>query len=353
MLRPMRLLFLPILAIAANAPVHADILIGSWGDGATPQIMRAFADTANGNVAPLRQLGGTSTGFLTPIGGAYEPVEGVVYVADFYGQSIRVFPSAASGDIAPKRVLTSAYVGQVRSIAIDVAHDEMFYTSTCCVWTFDRTASGNGFFKRYVQWGGLSGSVTQQNSPNGLIYLSATDQLAETDTDSAAPYTPKVLVFDRIASGNTAPARVIKGASTQLGSYAGALAYDAPSRKLFVGAYTDNGASSHSARVLVFDDTANGNVAPLRVIGGANTGLELSGSGSVGGIAIDPQRQRLIVSIYDYNIAANSKLLVFDIAANGNVAPLQIIAGSQTGFVSALGAPIWVSTDRIFGDGFQ
>jgi hypothetical protein len=345
---------LGLLLLAPQARLHAEILIGGFGDGVTPEPLRGFSDNANGNVAPKRVLGGPTTGLKTPAGGVYEPVENVIYVADFYGTAIRVFYANANGDAAPTRVVGPTYTGQARSVAVDVAHNELLaFTSGCCYAAFDRGANGDVFFKRYVQWGGLSGSVTQQNSPGALVYMAPTDEVAETDTDSASPYTPKLLVFNRTDSGNTAPKRMLKGTNTQFGNYAGGLAYDAGARKLYVGAYTTNPDLSRSARVLVFDDSANGNVAPSRSIAGAATGLELSATSSIGGLAIDPEHQHLIVSISDYNAAAGNKLLVFALGASGNTAPLQTIAGGSTGLPKSIGAPIWVSSERIFANGFE
>ena len=348
------LLSLGLAMLAQQGSVRAEILVGGYGDGVTPVPLRGFSDNANGNVAPIRVLGGPTTGLKTPAGGIYEPVENVIYVADFYGTAIRVFYANANGDAAPLRVVGPSYTGQARSAAVDVTHNELLaFTSGCCYAAFDRGANGDVFFKRYVQWGGLSGSVTQQNSPGSLVYMAPTDEVTETDTDSASPYAPKVLVFNRTDSGNTAPKRVIQGTNTQFGTYASGLAYDAAARKLYVGAYTTNVNLSRSARVLVFDDSANGDIAPVRSIAGAATSLELSATSSIGGLAIDPEHQHLIVSVSDYSVAANNKLLVFALGASGNAAPLQTIAGASTGLPMSPGAPIWVSSERIFANGFE
>ncbi|HST26869.1 MAG TPA: hypothetical protein VLK26_00705 [Rudaea sp.] len=354
MLNRLRFSCLLLLALAPLAPLYADILVGSFtGNVSIHEVLRSFADNANGNVAPLHQLSGPANMFIEPVAGFYEPVENVIYVADFRGQAIRVFANGAKDDAAPIRVLDSAYVGQAKSVAVDTAHNELFtFASGCCLAAFDRTASGSAFYKRSVQWGGLSGSVTQQNSPSALVYMAPTDEVAEIDADSATPYAPKLLVFNRTDSGNTAPKRILKGTNTQFGNSAGGLAYDAAARRLYVGAYTTNVDLSHSARVLVFDDLADGNVAPLRSIAGAATGLELSATSNIGGLAIDPEHQHLIVSVSDYNAAAGNKLLVFALGASGNTAPLQTIAGALTGLPKSIGAPIWVP-DRIFGNGFE
>ncbi len=349
---PLPLLACAVLAFGPPAAVRADVLIGSYGSGSSTESLRGFADAYNGNAAPMRNLAGTATTLHAPVGGAYEPVEDVVYVADFWGQAIRVFAVGANGNAAPKRVLDSPYVGQARAVAIDVTHDELLtFTSGCCLAAFNRTDSGSAFLKRSVQWGGLAGSVTELNYPQGLVYLAPTDEVALIDSDAASPYTPKVLVFDRAASGNTAPRRILRGASTLLGSYVSAIAYDVAARELYVAAYQQNADQSRSGRILVFDDTANGNAPPKRKISGFFTGLELTASGRISGLAIDPQRHMLVVAIDDYNTPANDSLLMYPLGAAGNTSPSQVIAGTQTGFAN-LGAPIWVP-DRILRSGFD
>lgn len=347
-----RLTWLALLVLGGSTAAHADVLIGSYGNGSSTESVRGFADAYNGNAAPMRNLGGPATTLHAPAGGAYEPVEDVIYVADFWGQAIRVYAVGANGNAAPKRVLDSPYVGQARTVAVDVVHDELLtFTSGCCLAAFNRTDSGSAFFKRYVQWGGLSGSVTQQNSPQGLVYLAPTDEVALIDSDAASPYTPKVLVFDRTASGNTAPKRVIQGVNTLLGSYASAIAYNEAAHEIYVAAYVQNADQSRSGRILVFDDAAAGNAPPKRKISGIFTGLELTSSGRISGLAIDPQRQVLIVAVDDYNTPANDSLLMYPLGAAGNTPPSQSISGTQTGFAS-LGAPIWVP-DRILRNGFD
>lgn len=356
MLHLSRTILTLLLAVLPFAQARADILIGSFsGDINVRRPILSFADDANGASAiPLRVMGGPTSGLIEPVAGAYEPNENVLYVGDFRGQSVSAFStSTTNGDPAPLRAIGPTYTGQVHGLTVDAAHDELLVVSSCCFKVFDRNANGDPFMKRYVQWGGLSGSVTQQNYPSSIVYMPATDEIAEADTDSASPYTPKVLVFNRTDSGNVAPKRIIKGASTLLGNYAGALAYDAPSRKLFVGAYTTNPDLSRSARIVVFDDMANGDVVPLRTIYGSIAGLELPATSLIGGLAIDPERQRLIVSISDYAAAANNKILVFALTANGYAVPLQVIAGPQSSLPTSLGAPIWMSRDRIFRNGFQ
>ncbi len=115
------------LVIVAALPVRADILIGDFSDSdstAAHPILR-FPDTANGDVAPS---GSFTTDLLgmrmqTPFYLTYEPVEGVIYVADFYGQAIRVYAEDAQGNTAPLRTFSSPSLGQPRQVAVSLEHD--------------------------------------------------------------------------------------------------------------------------------------------------------------------------------------------------------------------------------------
>jgi len=348
-------LVLILIGLAMAPGTSADIAVGSYGDSVIGQPVLAFADGANGNPLPIRNLGGPLSTLRAPAGGVFEANEGTLFVADFWGQAIRVYPAYANGDVAPLRVLDTPYLGQARALAVDVVHDELIVVgSGCCLMAFPRTASGSSVVPtRIVQWGGGAGSVTQLNYPYALTLLAVTDEVALIDYDPDAPYAPKLLVFNRTDSGNTAPKRVLKGSQTQFGNGLGGIVHDPVSRELFVLAYADNPDTTRSARVLVFDDQANGDSAPVRMIAGPLTGLEIGSNQSPAGLAIDPVQRRLIVSIGDYANAGGNRLLVFDLGADGNAAPLQSIGGPQTGLANQISAPIWLPTDPIMGNGFD
>lgn len=75
--------------------------------------------------------------------------------------------------------------------------------------------------------------------------------------------------------------------------------------------------------VLVFGPRANGNVAPIRVIAGSATKLE-----TPSGVAVDP-RGAIYVSDHGGSDGAGA-VRVYAKGANGNAAPLYSIAGSAT-----------------------
>ncbi|HEY6942725.1 hypothetical protein [Dokdonella sp.] len=339
-----------LVAVSARA----DILIGSYGDGGlTPQPLRAFADDADGDALPLRVLGGPQSTIVSATGGSFEANEGVVYVADFWGQAIRVFPAYADGDVAPLRVLDAPILGQARTVLTDAAHGELLTTASgCCLVGFALDASGSAPWLHLLDWGGSSTSVTQLNYPGSLAYLAASDEVALTDSDFAPSFAPKVLVFNRADAGNTAPKRVIKGELAGLGGWLGGIAWDAQAHVLFVGANTRLPDGSVSARILAFHDDDDGDVAPLRVIAGTATGLELPSGSHLLGLAIDPLRRRLVASISADSVTTDNKLLVFGLDDDGDVAPLQVIAGPGTGMQS-IGAPVWIPPDAIFDDAFD
>lgn len=346
-------LLVSIVLSLPPAAARADIVIGNYGDGETPQPLRVFADDANGDVAPARYLGGPLAGLKSPVAGVFEPLEGVLYVADFWGQQVQVLPAWANGDVAPIRVLDSPRVGQTRNIAVDILHDELITTNSgCCVAEYARTAEGDTLPLRWLQWGGSPDSVTQLNYPASLVYLTLRDEVAVADSDTVDPWAPKILVFRRTDEGNAAPLRVIKGANTGLGNRVGGLAWDAASQLLFATTYVQNADLSHSGRIVVFDADADGNSAPVRTIEGPSTGLETGTSAVPIGLAIDPVDHRLIVAVHDEQQQTGNRLLVFDLDDQGDAAPLQVIAGALTE-MDSIGSPIWVPRDVVMRNGFD
>ncbi len=337
------------LATVCALPARADLLIGdfSGGDTAVAHRVLRFNANASGDVAPSGSFTTSASGPLlqTPFHLTYEPVENVVYVADFFGQAIRVYPEDATGDVAPLRILNAPLIGQPRQVAISIEHDELLAgVSGCCLAAYARTASGNASALRFIQWGGSSGSLTRLNNPSGPVLRKLNDTLIVTDFQKNPDnsYSGLVLTFDRTANGNVAPLSSIEGNLTLLGSSAPAIAYDETHDELFVVA-VDGVTATY--RILTFSGAAAGNVAPLRDIEGPSANLN-----GVSALAYDSLHDLLFVTEGGYNgITAN--VLVFPRTANGNVAPARVLAGANT----MLGYPIGITmTDgHIFKNGFE
>ena len=337
------------LAIVAASPARADLLIGdfSGSDSSTAHPILRFSDTANGDVAPSGSFSTDLPGMRlqTPFYLTYEPVENVVYVSDFYGQAIRVYAENANGNTAPLRTFTSPSLGQPRHAAISVEHDELFAAvSGCCLAAYPRTATGNIAALRFIQWGGSSGSVTRLNNLTGPILRKLSDTLivADYQQNPDSSYSGVLLSFDRTADGNAAPVSSIVGNLTMLGTNAIGPAYDEAHDEIIVVSY-DNTTSVY--RVLTFAGTASGNAPPLRSIEGPAANLS-----GVSSIAYDPTQETIYVAEDGYNsIPAN--VLAFPRAADGNVAPARVIAGANT----TIGYPIGiaVTVEDIFKNGFE
>jgi hypothetical protein len=139
------------------------------------------------------------------------------------------------------------------------------------------------------------------------------------------PFAQAILTFRGGADGQEAPIRVIQGPKTKLIS-ADTLEIDTVNNEILV---------PQGDEVLVFPMTANGDVAPIRVLkGGAKMGWRTGG-----GVAVDPVHNFLVTDgtvevegryRTTYRLGRES-ILIFDRTANGEVKPLRVIRGPNTG----------------------
>ena len=151
-----------VLALLKPLTVQADIVVGGIGvpEGETHPIS-VFTSVAQGGVAPYRQILGSNTQSREPFFGIYEPTHQLIYVADFRGDAILVFPAFASGNVAPLRVVNSPFIAAPRAVAPVVAHGEMgVIQGSCCLDTYALHASGEDVMRiRRLHWGGANGAV--------------------------------------------------------------------------------------------------------------------------------------------------------------------------------------------------
>ena len=90
-------------------------------------------------------------------------------------------------------------------------------------------------------------------------------------------------------------------------------------------------------QIQVFDLLANGNVAPIRVLKGSDTML------GAANVAVDPIHNRLIVvgSLGTREKAENNQILIFDRTAQGNTKPLAVIKGRKSGIDGTFGVRVY------------
>ena len=127
-----------------------------------------------------------------------------------------------------------------------------------------------------------------------------------------------VLVFKGDARGDQLPIRIIQGSHTGL------------IRPQTVEVDPVNGeivaADSSSRAILVFDRLANGDVAPKRKIGGLKTDFR-----DIVGVAVDPVHNVIVAA--NRSAGGPNGLYMFDRLADGDVAPIRHIGGPNTGVV--------------------
>src|SRR5262245_31650273 len=100
--------------------------------------------------------------------------------------------------------------------------------------------------------------------------------------------------------------------------------------EIFVPMRSENGGVIH-----VFDRKAQGNVAPIRILAGRAVGI------SGGGIAVDPEHDLLLAGGRD-------GLRIFNRTASGNAKPLRIITGGPKSGTTGPNAPVMVPGTRMF-----
>ena len=134
---------------------------------------------------------------------------------------------------------------------------------------------------------------------------------------------PRISVFARSANGNVAPKRVIEGQATNLSRTMHGIAYDAIHDEIVIPV-------ALSGAVLVFKADASGEVPPLRAIQGTRTGLVRPHT-----VAVDPVNNEILTA--DPSMRA---IVVFERMANGNVAPKRVISGPKTGLLDIVGLDV-------------
>jgi hypothetical protein len=345
------LLMISLLLIGTSLPSHAEVMIGGYSSGGTGMHpLRQFAANAQGSTAAIREIAGPNTALNSPGSVSYEPVENLLYVSDYFGQAIRVFPAFASGDVAPLRTLNPPLLGQPRTSVPIAALDELIViASNCCIYTYPLHASGSSVNRiRSISWGGGASGITQLNSPGSLIWLPGSDEVAVVDYEFGT-YEGKVVFHSRLTDGDAAPTRVLKSGYT---ANAAGLAHDPVQHKLYLLTSTTSDNFSYAGQIRVFADSASGTDAPLYTIEGPATQLAFDSPNYQSGLAIDGRLHRLMVGIAANGNPADNRTVAFDLDASGNAAPVQVLAGSNLS-PATIGAPFAVPVDAIFANGFD
>lgn len=278
------------------------------------------ANRLSGNVTPTTVISGSNTTLDVPSAVAIDTAQNYLYVANVGStHTIAVFHNArtANGDIAPDRIISGGSLAGPKCLALDVANDRLFVLDAVNVKIYDNVSTLNG-----VTTPDRSITSLPAGTAGGCFYDATTDALFISMDGGGAGPDGLIFVYDSASTVNGTHAgtvsRTITGAATGL---------DVP-RALYVDnadrLYVTEVEASQSVRVFEHASTAAGNVAPVRAISGASTGLN-----TPLGIFVNASTDELFVA----NSPA-SQVSVFANAstADGNVSPVRTVSGAATGF---------------------
>ncbi len=324
-------------------------------NGATPMTL------PNGGAGNGGNSGG-GTHYSVPaqqLTGAHTATGGLIFVANEgagLGGTIGEFAEAASGNVAPSSVITT-HGGQPLAIAfssregIGIADGNIdspgkfgvetfalatgdFLTGISCFPKPSQTnavafdSKGQLFVSTALPEGGravevfapgANGCATPKRtiSDEGGLTIDSNNLLYVADSKTAT--------IDIFPAGSSTMQAQIGGSNTRLVA-PGTVAVDA-SLNVYVF-------DTKTATVSEFAAGATGNVAPIRTIAGANTGLD-GGNGFSFGLAVSKTSGEIFVS----NPGSNA-ILGFATTASGNVAPIQTIGGGATMLSDPLGITV-------------
>jgi len=270
-----------------------------------------FAAGSKGNVPPITTISGSHTEIVSPKAIAVDSA-GNIYVANEEGippgpnierpAGISVYPAGSNGDVKPNATVRGADVNMNLRCPC---------TDTCC------------------------GNDTGIQNPYGIAVDLHSNLYVTTTSGCPKRVGESVRVFPSGSSGNVRPSATISGARTGLDSPAG-VALDSRGN-IYVANAGRYGVGRHDfpASIRIYSAGSNGDVPPISTITGSNTGLD---GRTVRGIALDPRGDLYLTS--DGHDSTESSVTVYAAGSNGNVKPIAVIGGDNTGLFGAGGIAI-------------
>jgi len=243
-----------------------------------------YAAGATGNATPIATIAGSSTGLHRPEGIALDPVNGDIYVANASGGSsstgsITIYSSTANGNVAPIGVIAGSSTGLSSPAGLTLDASGNIYVpnaATSTITVYAAGSSGNVAPTRTI-----AGSHTKMGAP----YQLALDSSLNIYVANASSKNSKGLtVYAAGANGNVAPLDTIKGGSTKL-DYPDGIALDSSGN---IYAASEDCKSSSTCSITEYAAGSNGNVAPTNTIEGAATGLKQPAGIAIGGSGAGP-----------------------------------------------------------------
>jgi DNA-binding beta-propeller fold protein YncE len=301
---------------------------------------RTAASAGSEAVTALSGIRGPSTGMMFIAAVAVDPAAREIYTVDNdIGDRMMVFPYDADGNVKPTRVLSVPH--QAWGVSINPARKEIAISveGPREIVVYAQNASGTDRPLRMIR-----GPKTGLGDPHGVVFDGVNNEIVVANHGNqngrqTAPGSvtgggrraageggggdtpivggrfdePSITVYAGEATGDVAPVRRIQGAKTGL-NWPMAISVDTAHNEVAV-------ANSGDSSIRVFSRTAQGDVAPVRVIKGARTGIR----GPMG-VTIDTKNDELWVANYGEHTA-----LVFARGATGDIAPKRIVRNAPAG----------------------
>ena len=304
--------------VKENWPLDRSNAIPGSGQNLPPSIT-VHPLNASGDTPPLRTIQGPKTRLDWPTGLAVDSEHGELYVANDMDNSILVFNATDGGDVAPKRMIRGPKtgLGNPTGVWLDSKNDELWAANFMnhSATVYKREASGDVAPVRTIRSGPADEPALGIGNPHPLAYDTKREQILVPNCVAH----PQIAVFSRLADGAPKPVRRIEGQKSLLGRTMHGIAYDEVHDEIVVPQQFGQG-------ILTFAGDASGEVPPKRIIQGSKTRLT------------DPDHLAVDAVHGEIYVPADNVLLVYDRAAQGDVAPIRTIEGKDTGLgASAVG----------------
>lgn len=144
----------------------------------------------------------------------YDHLHDEIVVPQQFGQAILIFKGSARGEEPPVRVIQGSKTRLIAMdrLAVDPYNDEIYVPEGDAVLVFDRKAHGNVAPKRVLE-GPNTGFVAA-----GTVAIDHVRNLVVVGADTKTGQGSQLAIFDRTASGNVKPKRVISGPKARIGN---------------------------------------------------------------------------------------------------------------------------------------
>jgi sugar lactone lactonase YvrE len=329
---------------------------GAWGIAVDPDgniyvtnsesnSIGVFQPGANGNVAPSLTI--ESPNGVEDSNAVAVDSEGKIYVANGGGEiegreapanTVTIYPAGSYANVKPIATLGSASAGDDSSgismpgaIAVDrsgrifVANETAGYNLHGNITVYP--AGSNGDVKPIATIGGTrTGDNTGLNDPVGLGFDSASN-LYVLNSSGGPDTSGSITVYPPTANGNVVPkatiANGVKDKQTKFESPAG-MALDVAGNIYVTNDGSANGGSD-SDSITIYAAGKFGDVAPIKIISGPDTGLNLPH-----GIGIDSDGKIYVANDGSDNKGVDS-VSVYAPGSSGDAKPIAVIRGSLTG----------------------